>query len=227
MQTMTEIRDDPGVTKNPYWEIVRRLPGDDITLRYQQRWEPRSYPMRWPGDHGPGREDLVWRYAWAIPDPASLAFVAAHADGGILEPGAGAGYWAWQLSQLGVTVLAYDQRPPDQIPNRFHLPRHRTDTAGHVRPVFHPVAEGGPEVAAGGQGMTLLLCWPPYSAPFADEALRHYPGDQVVFIGEGEGGCNADDMFFRQLDQAWEEVATHQPVQWWGIHDWITVYRRR
>lgn len=220
---------------NPYWEQVRKLPGEDLTLKYDRRWEPRAFPwppgVPWrrgkPSDTGPGREELVRRYAWAIPDPATLAFVVAHAGPRIVELGAGTGYWAWQLAQLGLDVVAYDLHPPDQPGSTYHSPRDeqwRPTLA--PRPVFHPVRRGGTPRALAHPDRTLLLCWPPYATPMATRALRAYQGDRLVYVGEGPGGCNGDDRFHTQLDRWWREVDTHRPVQWWGVHDWVTVYDR-
>lgn len=229
----------PGPTENPYWDAVRALPGDDITLRYERRWQPRLHapPPGWPfgrlggdpNDHGPSREELVRRYAWAICDPASLAFVANHAQGRVVEIGAGRGYWAWQLAQLGVDVVAYDLHPPDRGGNYYHSPRTAPDGRPSMEPVivYHPVRRGGAPRAAQHPDRTLLLCWPPYGGSIGWRALRAYTGHRVIFIGEDWGGCTADDRFFRVLARDWVEVATHQPVQWSGMHDQITVYDRK
>jgi hypothetical protein len=61
----------------------------------------------------------------------------------------------------------------------------------------------------------------------AYKALKAYTGNKLVYIGENGGGCTADDAFFALLEEKWEEIDEHQPVQWSGIHDWITVYERR
>ena len=227
----------PVTTDNPYWRAVCRLP-----LKYEQYW-PAGWQVDWyhslrtwldggkQGRFPTMREDLTWRYAWAITDPRSLAFVAGAAPPeGLVEVGAGTGYWAWQLAQLGVTTLAFDRDPPHERPNHFHAPRRRGEARGpndHRRPVFYPVAEGGPEVVAGDDGRALFLCWPPYDAPLAADALAAYDGTRVIYVGEGEGGCTGDDRFHAMLHTRWDEVATWQPVQFWGIHDWITVYERR
>ncbi len=60
----------------------------------------------------------------------------------------------------------------------------------------------------------------------AHEALRQFPGDRLIYIGETEGDCCAGDAFFGRLARGWQVVTEHRPVQWWGIHDWITVYQR-
>ena len=41
------------------------------------------------------RFEICRKYAWAIPDPGSVAFVAEHIGPKAVEIGAGAGYWAW------------------------------------------------------------------------------------------------------------------------------------
>ena len=73
----------------------------------------------------------------------------------------------------------------------------------------------------------LFLCWPPYAAPMAADALAAYDGDTLIYVGEGAEGCTGDDRFREALAANWDEVADHRLVQWFGLHDWITVYRRR
>jgi hypothetical protein len=49
-------------------------------------------------------------------------------------------------------------------------------------------------------------------------------GRTLAFIGEGEGGCTADDEFFRLLETG-EEVESIPLPQWDGLHDHLTIYR--
>jgi hypothetical protein len=220
----TDLRasDDPPGVDNPYWDAVRVL--SDSRLNFDGRWSPESfgYDLRTGQRVGPSRDEMVVLYAWAITDPASVAFVAAHAPGGVVEVGAGAGYWAWQLAQRGVDVIAYDDAPPNTHRNRFSQP-----SPGEMRTLWYPVAQGGTDMAARYPDRALFLCWPPYSTPMAWAALTAYTGSRVIYIGEGEGGCTADDDFHTAIGSGeWTEVAAHQPAQWGGIHDWITVYDR-
>jgi hypothetical protein len=32
---------------------------------------------------------------------------------------------------------------------------------------------------------------------------------------------------FDALERDWAETVDHRPVQWFGMHDWVTVYDRR
>ena len=223
----------PGVTDNPYWDAVRALPAEDITWRYERRWVPRAFPwpegLPWrqgkPPDTGPSRFELTHRYAWAVPDPATLAFVAAHCGPRVVEVGAGTGYWAWQLAQLGADVAAYDTHPPDRGGSYFHSPwdpEHGPTMA--ARPLFHPVRRGGPARALAHPDRTLLLCWPPPADPMARRTLACYQGDRLVLIADEP--CCGDERFYAQLDRWWEQVDEHRPVQWFGIKDRVTVYDR-
>lgn len=179
------------------------------------------------------REGLVRKYSWSIPNPAAVSFVYEHARGGLVEIGAGTGYWAWQLSQRGLSVVAYDKHPPDQERNGYHNivtdgRGYRTSEQGEwkARPTFHPVIKAEHEIAAAHPDRTLFLCWPPYDGPMAADALAAYTGNRVIYIGEGDGGCTADDRFHKMLEVDWTEVEVTRPVQWWGIHDLIFVYER-
>ena len=48
--------------------------------------------------------------------------------------------------------------------------------------------------------------------------------DAVVLF---DGGCTGDEDFHTLLDEEWTEIACHRPIQWWGIHDDITVFERK
>jgi hypothetical protein len=134
-----------------------------------------------------------------------------------VDPLAGSGYWAYLMAQCGVDVIAADAAPPtfNQDHNRWHY--HGQHITVHKANAFDTVCEAHPQ-------RSLLLSWPPYDAPIGVEVLRAFRGDRVVYIGEGEGGCCGDDVMFELLAAEWVEVTDHRPVQWYGIHDWITVY---
>lgn len=225
--------DDPPGVGNPFWNQVRQIPADTIlgSVFADGQWQPDGFNLelyRKGGRGFPSRDVLVHRYSWAIPDPLSVQFVAAYTVGfdGLVEIGAGTGYWAWQLAQRGVDVAAFDEAPPDRVENDYcqdkHLPADQ-----RLRTTYHPVAEGNTRRAKDFPNRALFLCWPPYGSSMAAAALDFYTGNRLIYLGEGEGGCCADDDFFTALGKDWTEVAEHRPVQWGGIHGWITVYDRK
>lgn len=214
--------DPPGV-RNPYWDFVRHFPSGD--LPGDSGWDPA---WRRSESRVPTRYELCSTYAWSIPDPATITFVVEHCGPKVIEMGAGTGYWAWQLSQRGVDVLAYDESPPDLRANKFH-PVTLTEEGISGRPTttWHPVLAGTPTtVPMVYPDRTLLLCWPPYGESMAADALAAYGGPTLIYVGEGYGGCTGDDTFHQALEREWHEVAYHRPVTWSGIHDTVSVYHR-
>ncbi|WP_329520237.1 hypothetical protein [Spirillospora sp. NBC_01491] len=194
---------------NPYWEIVRNLPS------IKTDWygvTPYSRPDQLSVGH---RGRLTKRFSWSIPSPGDVAWLEQILDGrGVVEIGAGAGYWAWQARQARIDVVAYEpQEPADNH-----------DVHGRV---YTELRRGGHEAAALHPDRALLICWPTNDAPWASEALAAYAGDTLIYIGEGPGGCCADDGFFEKIDGGWTEVdaSTHH-VSWWGVHCGMTAYRR-
>jgi hypothetical protein len=50
-------------------------------------------------------------YSWAVPTDEAIAAIANASPFGVVEVGAGTGYWAMLLRHRGVDVLAYDRTP--------------------------------------------------------------------------------------------------------------------
>jgi hypothetical protein len=214
----------PDGVENPLWRIVRQMParpywGPGSRLEPDGHWATclDTAGMRRAYAAGLGRSELCARYTWSIPSPGDIAWLAKRLDGrGVVEIGAGSGYWAWQLAQAGVDVAAYDPQPPGPG-NAFN--QHR---------LYHSVQTGDHEKAAEHPERALMLCWPSYGASFAKQALHHYRGDTVVYIGEGEGGCCADDRFHRILARDYEDEGRSPfHVTYWGIHCEMAVWRRK
>lgn len=197
---------------NTYWDTVaRHVSTHELFDGPCVDWTNQPYVPR--------RADLVSRYSWTITDPDSVAFVVAHAQGRVLDPMAGSGWWCRLLDGAGIDVAAYDEAPPHHGGNRYHK-------AGISHLLVHP-GDAVQAVIEHGRDRTLLLSWPPYDNPIGVRTLAAYLGDRVIYIGEGEGGCCGDDDLFDLLASQWRQVAEHRPVQWWGMHDYITVYERR
>lgn len=163
------------------------------------------------------RAGLVAQYAWAIPNDAAIEAIVEIGKP-VIEIGAGNGYWASLIATAGGTVECWDREPG----------RH---TYGETGKLWHPVAQGGSE-AIGPQhkGHTLLLVWPPYDTPMGTECLLRFMeagGSTLVYVGEGQYGCTADDEFHRILDEHWKCERTVPIPVWQGMGDNLHVYRRK
>lgn len=209
---MSKLSQNVETIANPYWEEIQsNLVGvvHGLLSGNRSRWTQRR--------------DYCRDYTWAIPDPETLAFVFKWLGPQAIEMGAGTGYWASLLAAMGLDILAFDACPPDKIANYYHHPEN--DETG-LWTVFYPVEVGDPTTLKDHPDRTLFLCWPPYDKPMGYECLQNYPGQRIVYIGEGDGGCTGDDEFFTLLERDWHPIAEHAGIQWDGIHDTVQVYER-
>jgi len=158
------------------------------------------------------RENLVGKYAWAIPDDTAIETIVSYNP--IVEVGAGSGYWANLLREAGVEIHAYDG-----FTKQFGYSETSTWTE---------VVRGGPEVLVDyPDPWTLLLIWPPYSDPFGMDCLINYPGSTLIYVGEGNGGCTGDDYFHTALKSTFKLVYRYTDLPSWPyISDTLYVYRR-
>ena len=180
-------------------------------------WDDLPFPPGCPLC-GPVRaeDDPRRRYAWAIPTEEAVRALAEFARGrGLIEIGAGLGYWAKLLGAAGADVAAYDIEPQG----------HGTFFAGNASPHF-PVQTGGPEMAARAGRRVLFLCWPPMGSSMAAHALATYPGSRFAYAGEDRGGCTADGEFHHLLERDWRVTDRIELPRWRGAEDNLTFWKR-
>lgn len=203
---------------NPYWQIVRNLPTETLG---DQTAPTTSWLFANPaiGErvHAAGLERvaLCRRYSWSIPSPGDIAWISAAVGGrGVVEPGAGGGYWARLLRAAGVDTLAYDPYPA-------------SDTNGFAKRAHTSVELGDDSVTALHGDRALFLCWPSNNDPWAARAVTAYHGDMLIYTGQDSGGFTGDDRFFEILDSGWEHVDTSADhVAYSGVPCGLTLWRR-
>jgi hypothetical protein len=155
------------------------------------------------------RQSFVRQFSWAIPDLTALELIARY--GPIIEIGAGSGFWSKLLANIGVEVVAFDD-PHEALDWPF---THK----------YFDIQPGSAEKLTEYPGHTLFLCWPPMT-DFALNCLKNYAGQYLIYVGENAGGCTGEDDFFEERGANWEEVEDYRLPQWFGIHDYLTVYKR-
>ena len=183
--------------------------------------------VRYGGDIFPlqHRDWLVVHYAWAIPNIEAVDYIAtlSHTHP-ICEIGAGNGYWAYRIKRAGGTITAYEAHLWHQdtsspgigfalgipVPEKFWYP------VKHVRAADIDVP---PDNA-------LFLCWPDLDATWPTELLQRFEGEHLIYIGEPEGGCCADDTFFEELYDNWTEEHVIEIPKYYTIKDKLFHYRR-
>lgn len=151
------------------------------------------------------RKKLIWAFSWAIPTDEVISSICQYSP--IVELGAGTGYWAWLLEQKGAKVVAFDIEPKQP-------------------PQWHSILEGSSEVLSQYSDHTLFLCWPPYDLPMAENALRTYQGEFLIYVGEWLGRT-ADFKFHELLQSEWKLVQKLSLPNWPGYHDKVYIFKRR
>jgi len=200
LETILSVVNASADQDNPYLAYHKALGGDWLRPAMA---DPNLLNLK-----SMARDVAVWFYSWAIPNDEALDAIALH--GPIIEIGAGLGYWAHLLAKRGVDVVCFDNFCDNEA---------RKNTWHEIRPGSHEKAAV--------KDRALFLCWSPYDHPLAHRSLMAYKGDTVIFVGEGQGGCNANGKFFRRLERDWVESVAVDIPQWFGIHDWLRVYKRR
>lgn len=176
--------------------------------------------------------DVCRRYAWAVPNQTALDTIAEVSPAGLVEIGAGGGYWAFELRARGVDVVAFDPHPPGDHP--------ANDGGWHSGYAWSEVRFGDHRAAANHPDRTLFVCWPTM-APWAGQAVAAYHaagGRTVVYIGEVDGMTGDDDLWHRlgltntDSDRPDTPPAQFSPVRdvaiprWAGVRDRLTVAQR-
>lgn len=166
------IDDLPALLGNPLLDEVRRAGG--------------------VGRRHPVRERLVRRYAYGIPNDDALDVIAAASPAGVIELGAGTGYWARLLHERGVHVVAYDRSPPGSGTNRFV----------DEDVMWFRVGPDDQRTVSAHADRTLLLVWPTWNETWPADAVAAFHaagGTTLVFVGEGPGGLTGDSALHAQL----------------------------
>ncbi|GGL37680.1 hypothetical protein [Nocardia jinanensis] len=199
---------------NPYWEIVAPGTGALGDRRVVDGGNAKGSVRL-----GFAQTILQAAYAYAIPSPETLDWIAAFGAGHpLVELGAGRGYWARMLADRGVPVTAFDSAPPD-ISANVSFP----GSAGS-RAVWFPVGGVGGFEAELNEASVLFLCWPPgWGDRMASTALELFEsrgGRRLIYVGEPKGGRTGDDAFFDRLADGWSlESVDARHVTWWNLGD--------
>lgn len=186
---------------NPYLDFFQTLP---VECRRNPFLLPS--PMEWPSLEGDRfKTSVASHFSWAVPTQQAIAAIVS-VSVGVVEVGAGSGYWAWLMRQAGLPVAAFDIKPPS-------FTWTRVDASDERAAAYFP-------------SYTLFLCWPPWNTDMAANALRLYQGDHVAYVGEWMGG-SGNFAFFSQLTSEFNMIGLINIPQWRNRDDRLMIFRRR
>ena len=181
-------------------------------------------------------------YSFAIPTEEALGLIQSVSKAGIVEIGAGTGYWARLLHERGSAVAAFDIAPPPSSANSWFA---GSTPWYDVQPHDETAVDRAPPA-------TLLLVWPTRREAWSMEAAQRYHragGVNLVLVGEGPGGRTGDDGLHAVLGEIstcahcrygvstapciceiaplWQRIADHEIPTWPGFRDSVRIYERR
>jgi len=186
---------------------IATLDGNYIDLnfeRYRHRWQLRGQFIR--------------QFGFAIITSDVIKMICGY--GPLVEVGSGSGYWAYELRRAGIDVIATDPATGkyDVLGKGF----------GHWETPWLEIERiTGVEAVERYPERSLLTVWPDYDMPWAAETLRAFKATTVLYVGEGQGGCTADDDFHAQIEKCFDEVENIWLPQFDGIHDRLEVWKRK
>ena len=127
----------------------------------------------------------------------------------------GGGWLSYWLKHYGLNVQSSDNQSWHKVFKLSPQPIVKMDAAKYVR--MYPV-------------QLYILSWPDYGSDVAYRVWRSMKrGQYLLFIGEDEGGCTANDAFFKavrskEISDIWGLEKNF--IAFWGIHDRPILYQK-
>jgi len=167
------------------------------------------------------RTEFTLRFAWSIPSDEALQAIASASPNGVLEVGAGNGYWAFLLRSRGIDVLAMDRFPVQDGENPVWTRQSDATVALLQRPWTHVQSGNGKDVGVYGEERTLLLCW-----FYSTQTVQTYRGRTIVFVGEWRGSERFAELY-DALERGWRTRARIALPHFYGVADSLWILERR
>jgi hypothetical protein len=204
-----EISENDRLLKNPYLSKLIKIIDENSHLG---RLDLRSMIL----SH---RNDFVSEYSFTIPYYGVLKTVAAYSP--IVEIGAGSGYWARCLGEIGADIIAYDTFPPgEQSPWEWYKANSWFDDS------WYNIIEGDESAAAHHPDRALFMAWPVPDNPMAYNALMNYKnagGKTLIYIGDPHPASSGDRHFYDLLYRH-REIENISLYSWPGINEKLLIY---
>ena len=184
---------------------VPKLPHEDDTEFYE------IPPDIWDVRLTRNRHFMQTKYAYTLPTQDALNTIMKYKgeEGGFLEVGAGRGYWAMLLRDMGGDIIATD------------LDKDWFEDADRYTNI---VELGAVQATVEYPNRTLIIMYPPNNSTWPIDAISMYQGKYIILV-VGDG-CATDELWVI-LDEKWDEVETISLTHWPLFPSCMTVYERK
>jgi len=145
----------------------------------------------------------------------------------ILEVMGGTGYLSYWLRKYGkLDVVCTDLLSSEEVPSGYF--NYHVDISKKWVSV-EPLKASDAVLAY--PGRSVLASWIPYGGCKGHDELKMLqnmaPGQKLILIGEGQGGCCASDDFFEMLKTDFKEDGYGRWISPVGIHDNMTFHVKK
>lgn len=160
--------------------------------------------------------------AFACPSEQAITALKSFSEQkGVIEMGAGMGYWALILRNAGVDVLAYDKQPSSNSADCASQSQRGAGKKIGSGNEYHGRFDSWSEVLYGDATTpcdttrVLLLCYPPPDDPMAVRTLRGFTGSRLAYVGEFHGDTGTAE-FETLLATQWNLIQDPIPLPNFG-----------
>jgi len=195
-------------------EIVENIPDKYTDSHSWDSFEPRASTEAFRLRETFLKKGMFALVSWQWVKP----FAKWIGDKKCLEVMAGRGWLSLALQSLGVDIIATDDYS-------WGIKRNWDEPVTEVEELDTIEA-----VKKYGEGVDLLIMSWPYMDDNAYNTIKELnninPDVQIVYIGEGYGGCTASDEFhehFQEIEDEEFQNAVSGFQQWWGLHDYVSL----
>lgn len=170
----------------------------------------------------PFRAAYTGVFSWSIPSKEVIEEIKDFVgDTPVYEYMSGTGYWAYLMKQAGIETTATDM--PVQEDSGEDIKSYLMSKS----PNFIEMQTQDVSSANVNPNNVIMMSWIPYQSDIANNVLgQMVPGQKLILIGEGQGGCTATETTFCVLDEYFDLVKHVRPPQFDGINDYISFYVR-
>lgn len=194
-----------------------REPGHPLTKAEKWIRETRAEPT-FDGDRfvmhrdSRQREQYNRKFGYAVLNQATINLLKGLQP--LLEVGAGLGYWAWELQQQNVDIIATSMKSHWLWENAAPWTR-LEELDGEAATLKYP-------------RRNLLMRWPDFKDQWPVRAIRAFTGEHAIIAGENRPeGCTSYEEISEELQKHYRLEAKVEIPQFVNIHDDLEIWTRK
>lgn len=186
------------------------LKSNNFSNDYFKNIVPIFYPKNTHFSEFVFRDAFINNFGWSLPTKNIIDTIISFCQKSIvLEVGAGLGLISKLIIESGIQLIttdSYEEYKDDTVRFMDIIKMDCVNAIDH-----YP------------QAQCLMLVWP--KADVADNSIKKFKGNKIIYIGEDAGGCCAGQTFFDELEKRWT-CKVLDMTTWPGMHDKLYLFTK-